>query len=258
MGIKDRLRNKKNIDIFVEVKSDTYITEIFNRDKTAEKILSDAILNSKNIVISCGSDCDKSIIKTYVKHFAGDYELTIFDKGIPGIFKQYEQCVAGTFGTISIINIKHFDNILNDLKVLMSINCPNLAQDKIDEILSFLNPIIVHFAKDEDGLFYINNIAYVNINDSSFELENIYHTETQQNNTVEILDKIYTNTEEEKEIIISAEEPPVIQEYKTSEEVKEEEKQESTEKEDEDKKTSKKVNRFKLLRDKFRFKKAQN
>lgn len=255
MGIKDRIRNKKNLDIFVQVKSDSYITEIFNRNKTAEKILSDAILNSKNIIITCGIDCDKSIIKTYIKHFDDGYELTLFNSGALGVFKQYEQCIAGKFGSISIINIKYFDNILNDLKLLMSIQCPTLPQEKIDEVLSVVNPIFVHFSKDEDGLFFIDNIAYVNIIDSNFNIENIYHFESEGSKTAKLLDKIYTKKEEEE--TFSGEETPVIQEYKTSEEI--EQKNNSEEEENNDKEEPpQKVNRFKLLRDKFRFRKSKN
>ena len=249
MRIKERLRNKKNTDFFVEVKNDSYITEIFNRNSNAEKILYDAILNSKNIIITCGIDCDKSIIKTYIKNFSNAYEPALFDNGATGIFKQYEKCIAGKYGSISIVNIKYFDNILSDLNMLMSIACPNLSQDKINEVLSVVNPIIFHFEKDEDGLFYINHIAYIKMTDSSNRLEDLYSYIPEENNNSILISK--ENTEEKaeenkaiqsEEISISTQESQVIQEYKIAEEPEEK---------------PQKVNKYKLLRDKFRFRKSK-
>lgn len=250
MNIKDRINSKKKINPYVKLKNDDYISEIFIHSEQSENIIKSSFNNNRNFLITFASDCDESIIRTYIKNVTNSNKLRLNLIGIEGLLRQYEQIITGSLTeNISLLHLGSFDNILEKIRILISLNYPNLSNNQICEVIKTVNPVLIYFSKDEDGLFFVQNIVEFEFKDTDFIIKNLYpETKTSEIATEKTNDLVQDSVEIQPSPIIDNEikdEEILASDVVSQGEI---ELQNSNISE-------KKVNKYKLLREKIKNKK---
>ena len=199
-------KERRNI-IFVCQKS-------FEKIITADKIK--AGLKNENACIITGADYN-------LENLNGRINI-LPNPDIHTIVKAFEQIIYGCGSFILGLNLGSFDNIINKLKVLISLNYKNLSSEDIITLIGAANPVIAYISKSEKGLLYISEISEIKLNETgSLELseirknaavkETIESPEVNKEPFVQIQEEIIEDSEnqpkEEEEIIEEAPSAPL-------------------------------------------------
>lgn len=292
MKFKDRLDLFNNSDDSVNenqdavmIKDESDVSEIFVKDRTVEQLIKEAVLSMKNIIITSGIDCDNTILTQYVKQFfpKSDSCEIIYDVNkdlkyikakrviipapdVKDIVKIFEYILYGYKSFIFSMNIKNYNNIIESLKTLILLYCPNLTDSGINNLIGQSDALIVHFDKNKDGLFMVNNIGQIKFKDNTLLLNTVYEILTDDNitNFIEkaiLIENKEANTEDnpledepsdETENVVPNKEEDKVEEavLEIKEDVNSNEAEDNTQNEQ-----PKKVNKYKLLKDKIKKKK---
>lgn len=192
MNIKERLHTlKEKSGGSIKLKNDNFVNEIFSFDEMSDNVISETVNSHENIFFISSIDCDNSIIAAFLKNHINVqssvcvvysiYQKTdlskysniiIQESDIKGLVKVLELILSGCGGFITGINIKSYDNVLEDIQTLISINYPNLSLKQIKSLLGYACPVLIYFDKDEDGLFFVKSIDKVISSANELTLEN--------------------------------------------------------------------------------------
>ncbi len=182
MIFKDRLNllnNNQKDDISnteIGVKENSNVLDFFVSDKITEKIITDSINNSESVIIIGSVDCDNTILCNYIETYLqkkGNNKVANFD--IKNFVKIIENTIYGYKGFIIPLNIKEYDNFIENLKLLILINFPNINETLADKIIEKLGAIVIFFSKNQDGLFYVHNIGKITKKQNRIFLDDIYN-----------------------------------------------------------------------------------
>lgn len=197
MNIKDRLaefvKNKQselNTDIVYE-----NIESIFENDKFATDILSNCINENKNIFLICSPECDKTISCKYLYNFYKNKSLveetesfkeslkysnsqTVIITNPEGkdFIKALEYMLSGLKSFVLAFNFKTYTDILESLIVFIAINGKNLTNVNITHLLKKSEAVLVYIDRNEDGLFSITDISEITGVDKELNLKQRYNS----------------------------------------------------------------------------------
>lgn len=194
MNIKERLNIYKKVsDDGIKLKNDNFINEIFSSDELSDNIISEVINSHSNLFFVSSVNCDNSIISAYLRNHISDQSSVcvvnnidndmnflkysnIFVQGadIKGFVKVLEHILSGYNGFIIGVNLKSYNNVIEDIQTLIAINYPNLSSEQIKNLLRAANPVFIYFDKDEDGLFFVKSIDNLIFSANVPVLKNIF------------------------------------------------------------------------------------
>lgn len=261
MNIKERLKQlqKENNQKNITIKDDYNSSQFFQKNEEVENIIVKAFNNEKNFILLCDKDCDKDIIINYFKNFISnikhteiiqntneDLEYSIASKIIMQNPKEKDiinlfKLSLNDFKTfVFTINSKNYENIINSLTTLISIELPNLKNQNIEHLIGSTEAIVTYISKDEDGIYYIKNIGEINYKKNVLFLNTIYSKKetTIIEHKIEEINEIENISDTDEEI------------------VQEEEIKEYTINNNNEIQTKNKTNKYKLLKEKFQKRKA--
>ena len=110
-----------------------------------------------------------------VKSEVADYKRVIIpNAGIVGFVNLFELVLTGYNGFVLGLNLQDYDDIIEILQTLIMINYPNLSLNQINRIIYSVNPVVIYFKKDDDGLFVIRSVDKINKKNGKLYLENKY------------------------------------------------------------------------------------
>ena len=251
-------KERRNI-IFVCQKS-------FEKIITADKIK--AGLKNENACIITGADYN-------LENLNGRINI-LPNPDIHTIVKAFEQIIYGCGSFILGLNLGSFDNIINKLKVLISLNYKNLSSEDIITLIGAANPVIAYISKNEKGLLYISGIEEIKLNETgSLELseiikseagrESLNRSEISREQPVQIQEEIIedSSSKDEEEIIEEAPSAPLENEPLKNtdldkeadsfrEEINAEAMPEEKTAEEEETEKPKKANKYEMLKEKVR------
>lgn len=176
-----------------KTKSEIDVSDIFVKNTTVEHILKNAVLKSKNIVLMCQSNCDKTLISNYMRKFMGASAsvevLSDFSTGLPSasastlivpepsirdIVKIFELILCDYKSFIFTVNLKSFCNVLESLRTIVSLNKPQLASSSIEHLIGMSESLLVYVLRNEDGLFAVSDIGKIVYKNNKMFLDILY------------------------------------------------------------------------------------
>lgn len=177
----------------VEMKAEIDVADIFVKNTTVEHILKNAILKSKNIVLLCQSNCDKTLISNYMRKFIGASVsvevLNDFSTGLPhasastlivpeasirDIVKIFELVLCDYKSFIFAMNLKSFCNVLESLRTIVSLNKPQLTSSNVEHLIGMSESLLVYVSRNEDGLFTVSDIGKIVYKNNKMFLDVLY------------------------------------------------------------------------------------
>lgn len=250
-----------------EIKEDIEVSSFFVKNAPVEQILKSAITKDRNIVILSPSTVDRTLVSNYIRGFisksvsieilknisdnlpyATADKLIIPEPSVAEIIKIFELIMCDFKTFIVSMHLKSFDNILESFRTIFALNNKNLTADNIEHLLGMAAPVIVYVDRNEDGLFYVADIAKVVYKSNSAFLDILYSTAKEEFHTVELLEEQAENTVDESVIEKTVEQEMFIeQEVSIVNEQKIEQEPVSI--------LPEKINKYKLLKEKIRNKK---
>ena len=264
MNIKDRLTKIKNFSNSISSQN-TITSNNFHFDNDiVNNIIEEHINNFGNIIfVTDISINNNNVAKYFATLIKEDKSISVIDttKEIlniqnntiniiqevskNNILNIFEQMLFGIKSFILGIHIDSYENIIEKIKTILAINS-NLTESNINILLNAANALIINIQIDNNGIFYVKNIDKIQSEDSKILLKNLYtffykteieaeikKEETNKINKNDEISQIPSTNKIEKEIKINkqnSEEPPT--EEKT-----------------------KKINKYKLLKEKIKQKK---
>ncbi len=269
MNLRDRIvksgkkRHKTNI---IELKKES---DIFVKNIKVEKIIKDAVLNNDNIILICSKDVDKYIACNYIKEFSYKQSVEIIndtgddlkyssaerviipEPSISDVINIFKSVIEGFKTFVFAINVKYFKNILETIKLLILLEHPNLTEKNVEHMLGLSSSVILNVIRNEDGLFEITDADKIYYDCENLIFENLLSGADMVMPDVSIKEITVEddNTELDDMEISGAEEVYNI---------RDEEKQapEHNENIENSKEDTKPVNKYKLLKEKVRKKRA--
>lgn len=282
MNLKDRLENIKTTNI-VTIKDDYFTDDLFNLDeifadsKEFRQIIIETINAGKNIVFVSQPSIDNSLIAKYFKFLMAykqedvylsnnvtdefllsDSKVNIIaSPSIKDVVRILEYIMYGYKSFVFGMNFVGSDNIINKLKTSILINNPNITENSVETLLCSSNLVVVYFDKNSDGLFYISKIDKIVSDSFVSDVITILdlHVEKAQPKKKKTSKKVAENK------TIKVEEAPVVEllENNMNEDVVSEniesKKIEDNENSLDDR--TKKINKYKKLKEKFKNKKVK-
>lgn len=177
----------------MKAKSEIDVSDIFVKNTTVEHILRNAVLKSKNIVLMCQSNCDKTLISNYMRKFMGASAsvavLSDFSTGLPSasastlivpepsirdIVKIFELILCDYKSFIFTMNLKSFCNVLESLRTIVSLNKPQLAASNVEHLIGMSEALLVYVSRNEDGLFAVSDIGKIVYKNNKMFLDVLY------------------------------------------------------------------------------------
>lgn len=261
MEIKERLDLLKAQE--QDINENTLDMSLFCRNEEAEKIIKSVINSHKNIIAVSGVHIDRNLLINYIKTFIDDNNKIseindlryiaktslnsrkiVYNSDIKKALKIFE-CILNGYGDfIFSIPVKKYENIIESLKTLISLNASNITSEGINNLLGLSDSVIIFFDKNTDGLITVNNIGEILYDNSILQLKNLYNS---LNDLFELADETETLENSDNTTDISDENEK--QSQKNSLENFFEQNNDTLQSEI---KIEKKINKYKLLREKLK------
>lgn len=269
--IIDKIKNVSS-DAEIEIKQELDAVDVFVRNAVVEQIIKNAVNMGKNIILLCPSYLDKTLAASYIRSFldenisveilrnisdnlpfVGAEKVIVPEPSIAEMIKIFELILCDYKTFIFAINLKSFENVLESLRTLIALNSPNLSNNNVEHLIGMSSAILIYTDRTEDGLFSVTDIGKI-----------IY-----KNNTA-FLDVLYSFGESKEEVEKKPaviEEPTIVEpiviedsNQETAETVEEEaemlDEMPSENSKNTEEKNLHKTNKYKLLKEKIKNKKA--
>lgn len=269
--IIDKIKNVSS-DAEIEIKQELDAVDVFVRNAVVEQIIKNAVNMGKNIILLCPSYLDKTLAASYIRSFldenisveilrnisdnlpfVGAEKVIVPEPSIAEMIKIFELILCDYKTFIFAINLKSFENVLESLRTLIALNSPNLSNNNVEHLIGMSSAILIYTDRTEDGLFSVTDIGKI-----------IY-----KNNTA-FLDVLYSFGESKEEVKKNPaviEEPIIVEpiviedsNQETAETVEEEaemlDEMPSENSKNTEEKNLHKTNKYKLLKEKIKNKKA--
>ena len=177
MKLKDRL-NKLNFNENQQEKitTDIKINDIFDENPLANKVIKDAYASGQNILIASSIKSDKSLINEYIsKIIENESKNCVLNTAdIHNFVSLIINYISGGDTFIANVNLKSYDDFLEKIKTLILFTYSNANEQSIEVLLGSSCPLVIYIAKNEDGLFYIEYIGKIKYFEKKLILEEIY------------------------------------------------------------------------------------
>lgn len=250
-----------------EIKEDIEVSSFFVKNTLVEQILKSAITKDKNIVTLCPATIDRTLVSNYIRGFISQSvsievlknisdnlpyatadKLIIPEPSIAEIIKIFELIMFDFKTFVFSMNLKSFDNILESFRTIFALNNPNLTSNNIEHLIGMASPVFVYVDRNEDGLFFVTDIAKVVYKGNGTFLDILYSSskeklaniEVQEEQDEDIIDNKIIDENVEQNVVIE-QEIPVVEECAVVTETVDV--------------VLEKVNKYKLLKEKVRNKK---
>ena len=197
MNFKERIQviNQSKVEEkeILDFKESIETLDIFVKNKTVDRILQNAVLKSKNIILFSSLDCDKLIIANYIRNFlpsatnidvidnmavdlpVSKSNVVIVPKpSLDDVVKIFELILCDYKSFVFALNLKTFSNVLESLRTLVSLNKPNLSVNSVEHLIGVSESLLVYISKNEDGLFEVSNIGKILYKNNSMFLDVLY------------------------------------------------------------------------------------
>ena len=184
--------------------------------------------------------------------YSSAQKIIIPSPNMSEIIKILEHIITDSKNYIFSFPIKSFDNILDSLKVLISMQLPNLTNQELNHILVLTAPNLIYTEKNENGHYKIKSIYRISAEGQKPILTELSN---KLKNSEIIIDEeqVIPKSEELKEEILEINTQSAEEIYKEESDKLSEENEPVVEEET----TKKKINKYKLLKEKIRNKKLQ-
>lgn len=295
MNFKERIQiiNQSKIEEkeISEFKESIETLDIFVKNKTVDRILKNAVLKSKNIILMSSLDCDNLIVSNYIRNFLpSNFSVDVIENmatDIPSsksniaivpepslndIVKIFELILCDYKSFVFALNLKTFANVLESFRTLVSLNKPNLSANSVEHLIGVSESLLIYISKNEDGLFEVNDIGKIVYKNNSMFLDILYSQSNLSDNssfekTEDNQDVIETNSVDAKlndcnfvenaNVSPAKENNVIVVEQEIENALMEEDAISSSEQEVpvEDVEPIKKVNKYKALKEKIKAKK---
>ena len=123
--------------------------------------------NNRLEIISCICELIDNNVKTDLFNNVDDIKYSIARKIIipspdaNDIIRIFEYLIADSRSYVFSVNIKTFDNVLESMKILISMYLPNLTNKSLEHLLAISHANLVFIDKNEQGLYEIKHIAQI-------------------------------------------------------------------------------------------------
>ncbi len=216
MNIKERLKDGKKVPERVKEQKSTNknenITELFGDEKYVQNLIKNYCKNRKNIIYVMENNMDSALIGQYIKFFINktikvkianhlidnkeESKINVVTSPtIIEIVRILEEIITTEKSYIFGLSLRETNNILDKLRALILINYPNLNETDINILFSSSNLVVVYFGRNEDGLYVITGIEELTTDNASIIPERVFDRETSY-----ILTDERSNTKEETNI----------------------------------------------------------
>lgn len=284
MNLKERIEiidKIKNVSSSseIEIKRDLDAVDIFVKNVAVEKIIKNAVNKDKNIILFCPSYLDKTLVASYIRSFLEEsvsveilsdisdnlpfvsaQKVIVPEPSVAEIIKIFELILCDYKTFIFAMNLKTFENALESLRTIIALNCPNLSSNNVEHLIGVSSAVLVYVDRTEDGLFkvsdigkivYKNNTAFFDVLYSSCEIKE----EEAEEKLIEIEDPVVVKSDVIEND--NQETPKNIETIDSAVEKTEGEKDVSSEAtKNSEPKEEHKINKYKLLKEKIKSKKA--
>ncbi|MBQ3642666.1 hypothetical protein II906_12195 [bacterium] len=234
------LQNLFEADDFVKSK----LCAILNSNKNT--IVVTHSNNNRNEIINCLRELISSDIKSDILHNPAEIAFSHATKIIipaplnTDIAKIFEQILTDTRSYIFSLPVRTFDNLLESIKILISVHYTNLSPSSVEHMIGVCEPILIFINKNSNNKYQIENIVKTEYIAGKLNLKNI-------------MDKTSSQIPEEVEPVVEQEIKEL--EVQAAEELYKEEAKEVLAENIQKPEVTKKVNKYKLLKEKFQKKK---
>ncbi len=195
------------------IKDNFDLINIFERNEQSENILSEILKTNKNIILICSKEYDNELFCNYIRnfidksksvevlsnvsdnlHYISASKVIAIDPDIKETIKILELILTGLKSFIFTINIKNYNNVLESIRTLISLNATYLSQNAINHLIAESDSVMVFFERNSDGLFYVKNIEEVQSSENNIVLNSLFEYEIKEN------DKVTKETQKKKTI----------------------------------------------------------
>ena len=267
MNLKDRLVIAKQNNNAVENTEEVLdISDIFVNANETSEILRSIFSDNKNVIFMSDRGIDNENFIKFLQALIKEKQVHILEKceenllstskinviknqSLKDCVKLYEASIAGYSSIVAILKLNNNNNIIDKIKSVIALNYPNLTEKNINLLIKEAQYTYV-WAEKYNGKLIISCIFEANDGNDvlvkySYFNNSILNTVTEKNEKKEtkLIDEELLNYSP-KEI--------VVQETEQEENIQPDEElpQQITETSTENEKTPKKVNKYKLLREK--------
>lgn len=198
MNLKERIEiiDKLKSDSLaseIEIKRDFEAIDIFVKNATVEQIIKNSINKEKNIILLCPSYLDKTLASNYIRSFFDDNisvevlrnisdnlpfvsaeKVIVPEPSVSEIIKIFELILCDFKTFVFAMNLKTFENVLESLRTLISLNCPNLSANNVEHLIGVSSALLVYIDRTEDGLFSVTNIGKIIYRNNTAFLDVLY------------------------------------------------------------------------------------
>ncbi len=230
MNIKDRLKTSKRTTS-PEKKENTGIKyknaeKYFTDGKYVKNLLKAYIKNAKNIIFIINNSFDAELISLYFKSFIKDSDKNpqeskieiVSEPSIIETVKIFENIISLDKSYIFGLKINKPDNILDKLTALIAVNFPNLQKMNIDTLISSSESVFVYFDKDKEGMYFISKIEEMVNTENGIEFEKIFDFDSSYllsaDDNTEINEKEQDDNKQAPVIIVNNTKPKKVNKYK--------------------------------------------
>ena len=120
--------------------------------------------------------------------FSSSDKVVVPEASVSDIVKIFELILLDYKSFVFTLNLKSFVNPIESLRVLLALNSQNLTHCNIEHLIGMSESLLVYVEKNEDGLFNITNVGKIQYKNSKLFLDVIYGT-TQQDEADEFIDE---------------------------------------------------------------------
>lgn len=275
MNLKDRLDNIKQANK-ISIKDEPLLQEYNNiSDLFADSLqIKDFIINmlssKKNLIFVHDNNIDKEIIIHYFYSILQKMDAVIIDNienhinnmnnkikilsmySVFDMVKVFEYILYGYNSFIFGLQLASSENIVDKLKAVIALNYPNMTEKNINTLVDYSDVVYICFSKKNNGLIFISE-AYEQIyQNGDILLESVLNNEDNQNESdinsmnavIDISDssiEINENTDDNinSDIDENIEDTDIVEETNTENSISKEQ-------------IEHKVNKYKLLKEKFK------
>ena len=171
-----------NIDTCLDVKN------FFENSSIVREIINSFISNGKNILFICDKSIDKDILSYSIKSLLESQNIELYNsvsknvdslhsgikvipsKSICDVVKILEYIMYGYNSFIFSLDILFDDNFLEKLKTIIALNYRNFMEENIKTLLGYSNLIVIPLYRNDDGLFVISEIREISYIDDKLAL----------------------------------------------------------------------------------------
>ncbi len=203
------IKQDMSVDNCLEAKN------FFENSAIVREIINYCIYNGKNILFLADKSIDKDILSYSIKSLLESQNIELYNsvsknvdslhsgikvipsKSIGDVVKILEYIMYGYNSFIFSLDILFDDNFLEKLKTIIALNYRNFTEENIKTLIGYSNLIVIPLYRNDDGLFVISEIREISYIDDKLVLT-VYENSNLKN--VDIISKNIDLNEENSSV----------------------------------------------------------